>query len=77
MAPMVASDIMSVVRAQESFSFIDLTGYSTIIKDAFLDDGLLQTSFATKNTFTSGSNSEMPLMFWKKKKRDDNFHLPT
>jgi hypothetical protein len=72
MAPMVSSDIESVCKAYEAFSFLDLVGYSTIIKDAFLDDGLLQSQIRTKRNFDSGTLSPVPSMFWKtNRKRTD------
>jgi len=72
MAPMVSSDIESVCKAYEAFSFLDLVGYSTVIKDAFLDDGLLQSEFRTKRNFDSGTLIPVPSMFWKtNRKRPD------
>jgi hypothetical protein len=72
MAPMAASDIESVCRAHEAFSFLDTVGFSTIIKEAFIESGVLQSSFSTKRAFDSGTLIPVPAMFWKaNKKRTD------
>ena len=72
MAPMAASDIESVCRAHEAFSFLDLVGFSTIIKEAFIEGGTLQSAFSTKRAFDSGTLIPVPSMFWKiNKKRTD------